>query len=59
MRTNVVVRIASSEEEWALRCIKVAAKKHSKLVNAKHYLRDQHGIMCDGQLLRHYNPNLK
>ena len=59
MRQDKVVRIATTEEDWAVRCIHVSAKKHSKLSNARHHLRDQHGIMCDSQLLRHYNPDLK
>ena len=41
------------------RCILVASKKFTKLSNAKHWLRDQHSINCDGAVLRFYNPDLK
>lgn len=42
-----------------MRCIRVAAKKHTKLVNAKYWLRDQQGIMCDGHILTSINPCLR
>lgn len=52
---NTVTELPNMRE----RCIRVAAKKHTKMSNALNWLHWQHHIKCDPFTLFSINPFLK